>query len=128
MLVWAAGKHGTVHSAMLLRISTGLLAFILAGMMPLHGQDQPASAGAPGPIATDRPAVTNSSVVVPAGSLQVEGGFLETGNQGQSIVDGPESLIRFGVASKTELRFTAPDYYYNLGTRGSSGFGDLALA
>jgi hypothetical protein len=112
---------------MLLRISTGLLAFILAGMMPLHGQDQPASAGAPGPIATDRQAVTNSSVVVPAGSLQVESGFVETGNQSQSIVDGPESLIRFGVASKTELRFTAPDYYYNLSTRGSSGFGDLAV-
>jgi len=81
----------------------------------------------PGTDRTDRPAVTNSSVVVPAGSLQVEGGFLETGNQGQSIVDGPESLIRFGVASKTELRFTAPDYYYNLSTRGSSGFGDLAF-
>jgi len=67
-----------------------LLAFILGGMSPLHGQDQP----------PDRPAVTNSSVVVPAGSLQVENGFLETRSQRQSVLDGPESLIRFGVATK----------------------------
>jgi len=80
-----------------------------------------------GPIATDRPAVTNSSVVVPAGSLQMENGFLETGSQGQSILDGPESLLRFGVAKRTELRFTVPDYFHNLSARGGSGFGDLAF-
>jgi hypothetical protein len=39
-----------------------------------------------GRIATDRPAVTNSSVVVPAGSLQVENGFLETSSPGQSVL------------------------------------------
>jgi hypothetical protein len=111
---------------MLIRISAALVVFIWAGMTPLHGQNAPAGAEAQGSIATDRPAVTDSSVVVPAGSLQFENGFLETGNQGQSIVDGPETLVRFGVASKTELRFTAPDYYYSLSTSGSSGFGDLA--
>jgi hypothetical protein len=84
----------------LARISRVLLAFILGGMSPLHGQDQPPSVDAAGPIATDRPAVTNSSVVVPAGSLQVENGFLETRSQRQSVLDGPESLIRFGVATK----------------------------
>jgi outer membrane putative beta-barrel porin/alpha-amylase len=35
-------------------------------------------------------------------------------------------LIRFGVGKKTELRFTAPDYYYGL-NGGVSGFGDLAI-
>jgi len=80
-------------------------------------------------MATDRPAVTNSSVVVPIGSLQAENGFLETGSQGQSVLDGPESLVRFGVAKRTELRFTVPDYFYNLTTGGNpgSGFGDFAL-
>jgi len=114
---------------MLTRISTVLLAFILAGMVPLHGQDQPASAAASGPIATDRPAVTNSSVVVPAGSFQAENGFLETSSQGQKIVDGPETLVRFGVAPRTELRFTVPDYYFSVNTTGGlgSGFGDFAL-
>jgi hypothetical protein len=83
---------------MLTRISTALMAFILAGIVSLHGQDSPASPPGPGPIATDRPAVTNSSVVVPAGSFQAENGFMETSTQGQSIVDGPETLVRIGIA------------------------------
>jgi len=114
---------------MLAYISAILLAFILAGMLPLHGQNQPPSVDAAGPIATDRPAVTNSSVVIPAGSLQAENGFLETSSQGQSVLDGPESLVRFGVAKRTELRFTVPDYFYNLGAGDgvSSGFGDFAI-
>jgi hypothetical protein len=114
---------------MLTRISTALLAFILAAVVPLHSQDQPASAVAPSPIATDRPAITNSSVVVPAAGFQMENGFLETSSQGQSTIDGPETLVRFGVAKRTELRFTLPDYFYNLNTAGSpgSGFGDFAV-
>jgi hypothetical protein len=111
----------------LARISPVLLAFILGGMAPLHGQDQSPSVDAGDPIATDRPAVTNSSVVVPAGSLQVENGFLETRSQGQNVLDGPESLVRFGVATRTELRFTVPDYFYNLTSSGGSGFGDVAI-
>ena len=108
---------------------TLLMALILAGMLPLHGQDQPASPASSGPINTDRPAVTNSSVVVPAGAFQVENGSLETSSQGQSVVDGPETLVRIGVAKRTELRFTTPDYDYDLNSyRGvGSGFGDFAL-
>jgi hypothetical protein len=96
--------------------------------MSLHGQDPPLSV-APGPISTDRPAVTSSSLVVPADSLQVENGFLETSSQGKSIIDGPETLLRFGLAKRTELRFTVPDYYQNLNTRDGrgSGFGDFAI-
>lgn len=112
---------------MLTRISAALLAFILAGMIPLHGQDQFPSVGAAGSIATDRPAITNSSVVVPDGSFQAENGFLETSSQGQSVLDGPESLVRFGVAKRTELRFMVPDYFHNLTTSGGSGFGDFAF-
>jgi hypothetical protein len=96
-------------------------------MPHLHGQDQPPSANAVGPIATDRPSVTNSSVVVPDGSLQVENGFLETSSQGQSVLDGTESLVRLGVAKRTELRFTVPDYFHNLTTSEGSGFGDFAF-
>jgi hypothetical protein len=38
-------------------------------------------------------------------------------------------LVRFGVATRTELRLTVPDYYYNLNTAGilGSGFGDFAV-
>jgi hypothetical protein len=113
---------------MLLRISSVALMFVLVGAA-VRGQDQPASTPAPATINTDRPAVTNSSVVVPDGSIQLEDGFLETGSQGQSVLDGPETLVRFGLAAKTELRFTLPDYFQNLSAPGGmgSGFGDFAF-
>lgn len=114
---------------MLIRVSVTSLAFTLIALAPLQGQDQPA-AGYPSPtIVTDRPSFTNSSIVVPAGSLQLENGFLETYNQGQDVVDGPETLLRFGIATKTELRFTVPDYFYNASRGGGSGsgFGDMAI-
>ena len=129
MLLWWPGRHARSTRAMLTRISTAVLTFFLAGMTPLRGQDQPAGAAAPSTIATDRPAITNSSVVVPAGSFQFENGFLDTSSQGQSVIDGPETLVRFGVASKTELRFTLPDYFQNLNSPGSfgTGFSDFAF-
>ncbi len=113
---------------MLTRISTALLVFIFVGLRLIYGQEPPANNNTPAPIATDRPAVTNSSIVVPVGSLQAENGFLVTNNQGQNIADGPETLVRFGILARTELRFTAPDYYYNVSGSGiGTGFGDLAL-
>lgn len=114
---------------MLARISTALLTFILAGTVPLRGQVQPPSADAPGPIATDRPSFTDSSLVVALGSLQAENGFLETSSRGQRVLDGPESLVRFGIAKRTELRVTVPDYFHNLNTSdgSGSGLGDFAV-
>jgi len=114
---------------MLARTSTALLALILAAALPFLGQDQAPNVNAAGVITTDRPAVTNSSVVVPAGSLQAENGFLVSSSQGQNVLDGPESLIRFGIAKRTELRFTVPDYFHNLNTGNGpgSGFGDFAV-
>jgi hypothetical protein len=89
---------------------------VLAGVAPLGAQ--------PAPITTDRPAVTNSSVVVPSSSLQVENGVQVTTAVGRRTVDGPESLLAFGLTDSTELRFTVPDYNYSaLG----SGLGDLTL-
>ena len=90
------------------RIGTVLLVIVFDGLAPLHGQGLPANTNIPGPITTDRPTFTNSSIVVPAGSLQAENGILGTNNHGQNIFDGPETLVRFGVASRTELRLTVP--------------------
>jgi Putative MetA-pathway of phenol degradation len=85
----------------------------------------PAASQSASPISTDRPAVTDSSVVVPAGTIQVENGFADTVSQGQRTLDGPETLVRIGVASKTELRLVAPDYFGPQGM--GSGFGDLGV-
>lgn len=77
------------------------------------------------PIATDRPSVTDSSLVVPLGSLQFENGFTNTVNQGQSVWDGSETLLRLSVASKTELRLDAPNYFSPQFS--PAGFGDSGL-
>jgi hypothetical protein len=112
----------------LVRLAAAALAVLFACLPTLLGQDQPAASATLAPIATDRPAFTNSSVVVPAGSSQAENGFEETSGQGLNTVDAPETLIAFGLTAKTELRFDVPDYYYNLdGSGRNSGFGDLAF-
>jgi hypothetical protein len=114
---------------MLIRVSAALLAFTFIALAAAQGQDQSAIADTSPAIASDRPSFTNSSIVVPRGSLQAENGFLESYNQSQDVVDGPETLLRFGLAPKTELRFTVPDYFYNASTGGGpgSGFGDMAI-
>src|SRR5208282_784971 len=128
ILCWLRPRGRSTQS-MPIRFSAALLAFTLVALAPVQGQDQPASADASPPIATDRPSFTNSSIVVPSGSLQAENGFLETYNQGQNVVDGSETLLRLGIFTKTELRFTVPDYFYNVSSGGGpgSGFGDSAI-
>jgi hypothetical protein len=88
----------------------------------------PDASGPPAPMATDRPAVTDSSAVLANGTFQAENGVLDTYNKGQVSWDFPETLMRVGIGPSTELRFTAPDYYQDSVTPGglTSGFGDLA--
>jgi hypothetical protein len=80
-------------------------------------------------LATDRPSVTESSVVVPRGALQIESGLQVTDSTGQSTLDLPESYLRYGLLENTELRLAVPDYFLHLPVEGSSasGFGDMAI-
>jgi hypothetical protein len=79
-------------------------------------------------IATDRPDVTDAATVVPRGSLLVENGVTFTRDHGQPLLDGTQSLIRFGVTPRTELRLGVPDYAAALGsTPDASGFGDSSV-
>src|ERR1019366_1074397 len=80
-------------------------------------------------ITTDRPAITDSSAVVPKGIFQEENGALDTGNHAPNTVDFPETIVRVGMGQSTELRFTAPDYYRDSANPAGlqSGLGDLAL-
>jgi hypothetical protein len=79
-------------------------------------------------ISTDRPDVTNSSVVVPYGSLQVENGVDWTVTQRSNVVSGSETRLRLGVARCTEVIADVPTYFYSLNGRASSGFSDLVVS
>lgn len=79
-------------------------------------------------IATDRPDVTNSSLVVPEGSLQSENGVNVSSRDGGRIVDGTNTRLRLGVAPCLELLVDLPNYVTNIHGAGSSGFSDLSPA
>jgi hypothetical protein len=113
----------------MLRSTCALFISVMAGTLALQAKAQPCGANAQSPIATDRPQITSSSIVVPCGSLQFENGFQETSNGGQRTFDLPETAVRFGIAKRTELRFTVPDYLFNddTGSGFANGFADLSL-
>jgi hypothetical protein len=77
-------------------------------------------------IATDRPDITNSSLVVPDGSLQIENGINLTKGQQSTVVDGTNTRLRFGVSSCTEVLVDLPSYAHS--GRGPNGSSDVAPA
>jgi hypothetical protein len=79
-------------------------------------------------IATDRPDITNSSIVVPTGSLQSENGVNVSARDGGRSIDGTNSRWRLGVAPCLELLVDIPTYFANVRAPGSSGFSDVAPA
>ena len=101
---------------------------MITAAFALDGRAQKCGANLSVQIATDRPQITNSSVVVPCGSLQFENGVQVTGAGGQRSPDLPETSIRSGIAAGTELRFSVPDYFRNASAvSGANGFGDLTV-
>ncbi|WP_245470835.1 transporter [Bradyrhizobium guangzhouense] len=79
-------------------------------------------------IATDRPDVTNSSLVVPGGSIQIENG-LNTSGQGTSKgFDGSNSRLRFGVAPCLEVLVDVPSYVGRLTGSVDTGFTNVVPA
>jgi len=79
-------------------------------------------------IATDRPDVTNSSLVVPTGSFQSENGVNLSGRDGVTYIDGTNSRLRLGVAPCLEVLVDVPDYFAALSGKGPSGATDVAPA
>jgi len=77
-------------------------------------------------IVTDRPDVTNSSLVVPVGSLQSENGVNVSARDGSRIVDGTNSRLRLGVAPCLELLVDLPAYFATVRGPASPGFSDVA--
>ena len=79
-------------------------------------------------IATDRPDVTNSSVVVPFGSLQVENGFDLTTQHGSNALDGTNTRLRLGVAHCAEFLIDLPNHFTSLNGSQPSGFSNAIVS
>jgi Putative MetA-pathway of phenol degradation len=79
-------------------------------------------------IATDRPDVTNSSLVVPMGSLQSENGVNVSARDGGRTIDGTNTRWRLGIAPCLEVLLDLPTYFANVRAPGSSGFSDVTPA
>jgi hypothetical protein len=102
-----------------------LAAFVILGAVQAQAQGCPT---AKDEIATDRPDVTNSSLVVPTGSFQTENGVNFTGQNGGQSIDGTNTRWRLGIAPCLELLVDLPTYFATVRGSGSSGFSDIAPA
>lgn len=60
---------------------------------------------APTPLSTDRPDFTEAVDAVGAGRLQIESGYTFTRERSTDTHGFPETLVRFGVLDRVELRF-----------------------
>lgn len=79
-------------------------------------------------IATDRPDVTNSSIVVPKGSLQIENGINVSARDGSQFIDGTNTRLRAGIADCLEFLIDVPTYFASVRGPEASGFSDVAPA
>jgi hypothetical protein len=77
------------------------------------------------PIQPDRPGFTNTPIVVPYGSLEAENGVTWTNDDQSDILDGPETLLRLGVAHCVELVIMTPSYFFAMNGPASSGYSDV---
>src|ERR1700738_860667 len=80
------------------------------------------------PIETDRPDVTNSSIVVPVGSLQSENGINISARDGARVFDGTNTRLRLGIAPCLELLGDLPTYFAAVRGPAGSGFSNVAPA
>jgi Putative MetA-pathway of phenol degradation len=79
-------------------------------------------------IATDRPDVTNSSLVVPLGSFQSENGINSATRDGGRTIDATNTRWRLGIEPCLEILVDAPTYLATVKSPGISGWTDIAPA
>jgi hypothetical protein len=80
------------------------------------------------PIETDRPDITNSSIVLPVGSFQSENGINLSRRDGAQVFDGTNSRLRLGIARCLEVLVDLPSNVTAFHGLGASGFTNLAPA
>jgi len=82
-------------------------------------------------LVTDRPDQTESSVTIPAGSLQIETGFMlgyeEVDQISVRSIVVPASLFRLGIAKSIELRISSQFENYKIEDESVEGIGDIEV-
>src|ERR1700682_2988634 len=112
-------------------INTGKLAIVVLTLLAYQSTITAKAESCPttkDEISTDRPDVTNSSLVVPAGSLQIENGVNFSARDGSRFVDGTNTRLRAGIANCLEVLVDVPTYFANVRGPEGSGFSDVAPA
>jgi len=113
---------------MVLSGENDMRSLVLVLVLTSFAMTAPASGAAAPDLVTDRPDFTESGVVVPRGSVQVEAGLTwEDGDDGVRSFAGPEALVRWGMSDEFELRFGLPDYVNLSNGVSESGLGDASL-
>jgi hypothetical protein len=119
---------------MLKRSSSYLVALLICRFLAMTSGSSWSCANAEGcptntdPIATDRPDVTNSSLVVPTGSLQAENGIDWTVRDGSDALQGTNTRLRLGIAHCTEFVLDVPSYVEAFNGKEASGFSNLVVS
>jgi hypothetical protein len=106
-------------------------AVLLAGALVVGLPRASAAADCPGrddAIETDRPDVTNSSLVVPRGSVQVENGVNWAVRRGLRILDGSETRVRVGAFRCGEFLVDVPNYVRSMDGSSSSEFSEFVIS
>jgi len=102
-----------------------LMSALTSGVCAAHAQDCPTSADE---IATDRPDVTNSSLVVPTGSIQAENGVDWSVRHGANALNASDTRLRAGIAHCTEFVIDIPSYFGSLNGSQPSGFSNIVVS
>jgi len=112
-------------------LAVGRLAIILATLVVYHSIISAKADSCPSikdEINTDRPDVTNSSVVTPPGSLQIENGVNFSARGDDRVIDGTNTRLRAGITNCLEVLVDTPTYFAKVGSSKNSGFSDVAPA
>jgi len=112
-------------------ISIGKRATVLLTLLIYQSTDTAKADSCPSTqdeITTDRPDVTNSSLVVPASSVQSENGINFSARDGDRLLDGTNTRLRVGIANCFEFLVDLPTYTADVRAPGNSGFSDVTPA
>jgi hypothetical protein len=127
-LAWRQHRAATAIRVISLARSTKLAVLINVACLAVSAARAGECPQQGSPIATDRPDTTNSSLVVPRGSFQVENGVNFSQRGDGQVFDGTNSRLRWGIAPCLEILVDIPTDFVPVTGQPRSGFTNTAPA